>query len=91
MEFISYVSNGDYSIPPMKGNVEHGEKTTVIITENLDSAVVIFGIKDQDEDFLAFADGTITSDAVINHGPGAKLMVRISGISTNPVKIGLSV
>jgi len=91
MEFISYLLNGDFTIPPLKGNVEHKEKTTVVIVSNVDVATITFGIKDDTGAFQAYADGAITSDAVINHGAGAKLMVRISGIIANPVKIGLSV
>jgi len=91
MDFLSYIANGDYNIPPLKGNVKHQDKTTVVVISNPDSATITFGIADDSGNFLAFADGVITSDAVINHGPGAKLMVRIGSISTNPVKIGLSV
>ena len=90
MEFVSY-GNGDHKLPVLKGNVEYKDKTTVIIVSNIDVATITFGIANENGSFLAYADGAITSDAVVNHGAGSKLMVRISGVSTNPVKIGLSV
>lgn len=91
MEFLSYTTDGDYKLPPMNSNVEYKDKTTVVVISNIDAATITFGLVNDLGAFLAFADGAITSDAVINHGPGAKLMVRISGISSNLVKIGLSV
>ena len=91
MEFITYATDGDYKFPPLKGNVEYKDQTVIAIASNTDVAVVTIGFADQNGNFKAYGDGIIIADAVVNHGPGARLMVRFLGIGSNPVVIGLSV
>ena len=89
MEFIEFDTDGDFFLPPTQTNVIDRRDTTVVIHSNIDAATITFGSADAADGFKAYADGGLdTGDAVINHGVGAKLMVRLAGIGANPVVIG---
>lgn len=89
MDIKEYTSDGDYNLPDLNSNVRRKDKTSVQILKNPDSATITFGAKDSDGAFVAYEEGAISTDDVLNHGEGALLMVRLSGISTL-VEIGLS-
>ncbi len=90
MEVKTIATNGDHRLPERTNAVRPYERTSVIIIENIDGATITFGVADDEGNFIGYADGAITEDGVINHGFATELMVRISGIITNPVKMGLS-
>ncbi len=94
MHIIDITSNGDFPIVFNEGSklyfsVTRWGVSTVIILENVDGATTTFGMDAGEGTFLAFPSGTISDGDVINHGDGVELMVRVSGITSNPVKIGL--
>ncbi|MCK5612465.1 hypothetical protein KAR91_61905 [Candidatus Pacearchaeota archaeon] len=81
--------DGDYYLDQGLGfDVSHSSATTVIILENSATATLIFGCEDENENFVAYPDGDFLDGRVINHGKGARLMVRASNISANSVTIG---
>lgn len=79
-----YTTDGEYILKDNneQSNVRFNEKTTVIITDNPDSASIVFGTKDSSGNFKAFSEGVIFDDDVINHGKGCVLVADITGIST---------
>lgn len=92
MKFIEGLVDGDHILLPIYGNAAYKEKTTIVLTSNLDSATVTIGYKNGAGAFVAYEDGEMTtSDFVVNHGAGAQLMVRVAGVTSNPVVLGYSV
>lgn len=89
MSEIVITSNDDYYLDQGIGfDVSHSNATTVIILENSATATLIFGCEDENGNFVAYPDGDFLDGRVINHGKGARLMVRASGISADSVTIG---
>lgn len=89
MSELIITENGDNYLDPGLGfGVNQNRSTTVMILENSASATLIFGCEDQDGNFVAYPNGEFLDGRVINHGSGAKLMVRASGISGDSVTIG---
>ncbi|MCP3685757.1 MAG: hypothetical protein GY861_24175 [bacterium] len=81
-------ANGDYVLDEADGsNARKTGSTSIMIRANTATAVAEFGYGDGDDNFKAFVGGLISTENVINHGKGAKLMVRISGISTGAITI----
>lgn len=89
MEVVELRSNGDHHLPDGEDIFRRVERTSVIIISNPDPATITFGIADGDGNFVAYADGAITEDTVINHGFGVDLMARVAGLVTT-LTIGLS-
>ena len=88
MSQITISANGDYVLPQSDGTqIRRSEATAVTIKANTASAVTQFGAGDDTDTFTAYANGTIANDDTIAHGRGAKLMVRVSGITTGSVVI----
>lgn len=90
MQIKTYSTDGDFFANGGSSNITHKEKTSFVVFSNIDVATITFGIADGDDHFSAYSDGVVTSNGNINHGAGMKLMVRIAGIVSNPVKIGFS-
>ena len=96
MKYVTIPTNTDtliYEGPQSAdgGRVERQKRvTTVKITKNVDVATVTFGTVDSDGTFVAFKDGVVTEDSLINHSAGVQLWVNTSGIGSNPVEIGVS-
>ena len=65
--------------------------TTVVITKNIDVAVVTFGTVDSSDVFVAFPGGIVTEGSKINHGAGMDLYVNVVGITANSVEIKVSI
>lgn len=83
-------ADGDYFLDTAQNpQVRQSEATTVMILENSASATLVFGLADEDDDFVAFPNGEIENGNVIHHGKGARLMVRVSGINTGTATIRL--
>lgn len=89
MEVKTITTNGDHKLPERINVNRPFERTSVIILYNPDPATITFGVEDDEGNFVGYTNGIVTDDSVINHGYGASLMVRISGLSTY-LKIGLS-
>jgi len=94
MQTFTIIEDGDFDIPEILWNItwaaRRSDYTVVQIISNEDSATVTFGFSDADEDFVAFPGGEISTGKKIEHGYGCRLMVRVSGITTHSVEIGLS-
>lgn len=91
MQFKEITADGDYDLPPVHGTVTERDRLMVKVFLNPGSATIIFGCKGNDGNFSAFADGTITGEAVLNVGFGTQLMVQVSGHSGGTLVIGYSV
>jgi len=91
MNFATFNSDGDYDLINADMILRKHPSTTVVISKNDDVATIAFGYADQNDDFIVFPSGVIVAGALINHGYGCRLMVRISGIIINPVTIGYTV
>jgi len=88
MAELTISSDGDYKLyPNSKSNVTNFGLTTVMITSNIDGATLTFGLADKSGNFIAYPDGAITTGDTIFHGKGITLMVRVSGITANPVDL----
>ena len=82
-------ANGDYYLEKdSRFEVSHVASTTVMILENSATAVLLFGCEDKDGNFVEYPNGEFLDGRVINHGKGARLMVRASDITANSVTIG---
>lgn len=80
--------NGDFAFPGDNNtDVTQTGSSTILILENSASASLLFGCADQDGLFVAYPAGEFNDGAVINHGRGCKLMVRVSGITGDTVTI----
>ncbi len=80
--------NGDYVLDESSGSrIRKTGSTSIMIRANTATATALFGYGDGDDNFSPYNRGTISTENVINHGAGAKLMVRISGISTGSITI----
>lgn len=90
MNFITLDANGEYDLTITNSNIINNDRTTVVIVSNPDTATIVFGYKDSSGNFKAYAEGTIDTDAVINHGRGVKLMVKITDFGTEDIVIGYS-
>lgn len=89
MSELKIEANDDFYLDPDLGfNVSHHGSTTVMVLENSANATLIFGCKDADDNFVAYPNGEFSDGRIINHGKGAILMVRVSGISGDSVTIG---
>ena len=80
-------SDGEYILEQLNSNAVNKLSSSVVIESNDDNAVCTFGLKDSDGNFKAYANGVIDDDNIIWHNTGVVLMVSVSGIITNPVKI----
>lgn len=85
MPVFTITSNDDHILTDnnYQSNVRFNEKSTVVITKNPDPATVVFGTFDSAGLFVAFKDGIITEDDVINHGKGAVLVAQVSSLTTS--------
>ncbi len=88
MAYVTISSNGDYVLDEPNGTqIRKSSSTGVFIRSNTASAVTEFGFGDEADVFEAFVGGVISTQEVINHGAGIKLMVRVSGITVGSVTI----
>lgn len=82
---ITIESDGDDLLPPVKNNVFQRRSTTIVVESNIDGATLMVGYTGK----AGFVElGPLVQGAVFNHGVGANLIVRSSGIGANPVVIG---
>jgi len=86
--------DGDYILPTSQqhSNVQRKEFTSVTVEANVDAATILVGYNMGTEDapvFKAYVDGSVTttSDIYVRHGEGVALMIRVSGITANPVVV----
>lgn len=88
MSQITFITDGDYVVPYTfeQFAMPHGT-TTVMIVENDDGATCTFGMKGLTGTFVPYPNGTIVQGDLIAHGEGITLMVRITGITSNPVRL----
>lgn len=82
MELIVTAAEGDddYLLPGVNNNMMDGNKYTVKIKSNPDAATITFGTLNSSDVFDGWADGAITTDAVINCGKSARNAVNINGM-----------
>lgn len=94
MQFYTIEADGDHDLPEVSGEISwaarRSDYTVAQIIENDDSATITFGFADASDNFVAFPGGEISTGKKIDHGYGCRLMVRVSGITTNSVIISLS-
>jgi hypothetical protein len=90
MAEINIIEDGEYYFNPKLGfNVSRTDSTTVLVLENSASATLEFGCEDSAGSFVGYPNGTFSDGRVINHGRGAKPMVKATGISTGSVTLGI--
>lgn len=87
MSTATIIENGDFILSSEGSDIRTTGSTTVLIMSNSASATLEFGYGDADNIFVPFPDGVIPDSALIKHGRGCKLMVRITGISSGNVVI----
>lgn len=80
-------SDGDYYISPGSGPTEvtRSAVSTVMVVDNVDGATLTYGLEGDSSNFVEYPNGTIAVGDIIAHGMGVKLMVQVSGITSNPV------
>ncbi len=83
----TFTANGDYVLSEKGSDVRPTGSTFIGIRANTATAVALFGYGDGSDNFVAFNNGTISTDDIINHGKGLKLMVRLSGITSGAITI----
>lgn len=90
METMIIAEDGIHDfVPYAGGEVTISSHTTVMVLENEDNAIIIFGCGDTNDEFVAYPFGTVVEGGVVAHGKGAKLKVNVTGITSNRVVIGL--
>lgn len=88
MASIVITANGDYVLPQSNGSeIRRTSASFVGIKSNTASAVTEFGYGGENTVFKAYTNGIISTEDIITHGEGAKLMVRVSGITSGEVTI----
>jgi hypothetical protein len=84
-------ADGEYFLPTgTSGNVTAHAVSTVMIKENSAGATTEYGLADENDNFVAYPNGVIPVGDIILHGIGIKLMVRVSGITSDSVTIDVA-
>ncbi len=87
MSELIITANGEYVLPDGTKQIRTTATTSVMIKSNTATAVCEFGYGDESDTFKAFTNGIVSTDQLISHGRGCKLMVKASGISSGEVTI----
>lgn len=90
MKKYTLSANGDYYIGNDTSNIRSRHSSAIKIFNIPSGATVALGCDDSTGSFSQYTDGVITGDVEISHGVGTKLMIRIAGLTSGSVILGVS-
>lgn len=83
--------DGDHSLRlPEDFQITQHSSSIARILSNLDSASVLLGEDDGNGIISLFDYGNMTNEGIaVNHGKGSALMVRVTGLGSNPLVVSI--